>query len=1223
MQTHHGAPASLGPYRIQGELGRGGMGVVYRAIHTETLTPAAVKTVFDGKLSGTQSLRLEMRALRRLQHPGVVNILNHGEERGRPWIAMELLEGQTLATCFDKSSGAPATFTTRAEPTLPEAAAHDVELPLPPPRTTAPADLSDRLALVCEICTILGYVHGEGMVHRDLKPANIFVRDDGSPVLVDFGLVQRFQHDGVREDLRMAEGPVGGTLRYTSPEQLSGGLVDARSDLYSLGCILYELVCGQPPFVGTARSVVRQHLTTVVTPLFLKVPNAPSGLSTLLDKLLAKRPQDRLGNAMAVRAHLVRLLPEGPFTRPPPTPRPWLFRPSLVDRDDELAWLIRRVKQARAEQGTLSAILGDPGCGKTRLLAEGAAATRSLGVTVIKAACHAATPAVARGGQVEGDGLRAFLRHVADVCRQDPDARARLLPEPRAAVFAHIDPLIGDLAEETAPLRNPEDERVRLLAWLVDLLAAWAQDHPTMLALDDVQWADNLTRELLTRLIEHGVPPGLAIVTTCRPGEATWLDTVDAVSLSPLRRSSIAVVAGNMLGLSTLPEGLLELTAEVTQGNPRMLAELLHVAVDLGHLRPTPEGRWSFQWAVQAAELSPHPRAQDLSALRVAQLPEPARTMLVILAEAGTSLLLDQLLQVAMEDGAVDEERALDVAGQLLAQGFMERQSTGRLGLVHDGVGEAASASISTERTGLHRSLAALLSTDPGIPPEVVADHWLGAQAPSTAWIWLLRGALVAGQVGAVARCRALVDQATAIHPLNAPPEDTGGLDLVEVETAWLGALVQSGESDAAEDLVRRRLARAGERWPHQPWRKGVLFATALAGLMWARLRPPPPWASDEDARQGMQVGQAVGLLATSHMHKNKPIQAIVGSIIALYHARRARPEDPIAPLMTGLAAFLVFMGFETWSSQVLALAYTHARQSGRDLQSVYTIDVFCSLCRARWARLDQLSRPALDAAHRTGDIQSQVRIMVFALSSDVIRGRIRDRIPVCQSAVTLARNNGYPDQLILLTQLAQLNVLKGDLDAAAAALDTIAGIPLPVDAPNFAASVCEAKLLHAMARDHADGVEDLTATLSEMITSQRMLNPGYTTAAIRAAEGWLWIAERRPARRTDALERVVPLLRSLKRLGRMTVACAVMRPVLVARRQRLLGDPMAALRTIQSILPRLEDDGYIAYEACARRELALIHPADAAVQHDRIRNLCAAADLQVPLPFLPPPSAA
>jgi serine/threonine protein kinase len=350
-------PETIGPYRILELLGAGSAGVVYRAERGEGGPQAAVKTVRLPREAMVDSLRREIHALARLRHPGIVRILDEGLHEGVPWYAMELVEGgRTLRARLSEG-------------------------PLP---------LSAALSLARRLCTPLAFLHGEGLVHRDLKPENVLVRardgaqarDVGRPVLMDFGVSARFIGQSGRETLQIGEG-LTGTVAYMAPEQIRGEPVDARADLYSLGCVLYELVTHQVPFHGkTLAQLVRQHMGEEPVAPSQRVAGIDPRLDELVLRLLAKSPRDRYGHAGAVADALAGLGAESIDGDRESKPRSYLYRPGFAGRDRPLHIMTELVARLENGAGGVVSISGESGVGKTRLLIELARQTAKLGIQV-------------------------------------------------------------------------------------------------------------------------------------------------------------------------------------------------------------------------------------------------------------------------------------------------------------------------------------------------------------------------------------------------------------------------------------------------------------------------------------------------------------------------------------------------------------------------------------------------------------------------------------------------------------------------------------------------------------------------------------------------------------------------------------------------------------------------------------------------------------------------
>jgi tetratricopeptide (TPR) repeat protein len=263
-------------YNVQRVLGRGGMGVVYRAWHVALSRHVALKMLLSGGYAAPQELlrfRREAQAVAALRHPNIVQIYDVGEVDRRPYFTMEYVEGGSLA---ERLSGNPQ-----------------------PAR--------DAAAIVVTLAKAVQIAHDGGIVHRDLKPANVLLTTDGTPKITDFGLARRFEGDA---DLTLS-GAMIGTPSYMAPEQAAGksNAVGPAADIYSLGAILYEMLTGRPPFrAETAIETQRQVITEEpVSPSRLNA-QVPRDLTTICLKCLSKDPQRRYVSAVVLAEDLQRYL---------------------------------------------------------------------------------------------------------------------------------------------------------------------------------------------------------------------------------------------------------------------------------------------------------------------------------------------------------------------------------------------------------------------------------------------------------------------------------------------------------------------------------------------------------------------------------------------------------------------------------------------------------------------------------------------------------------------------------------------------------------------------------------------------------------------------------------------------------------------------------------------------------------------------------------------------
>lgn len=276
----------IGDYEVLGELGRGGMGVVYKARHLKLDRMVAIKMILSGPHAGreaTERFIAEARAVAKLQDPGIVQIFDIGEHSGQAWFSLEFVEGTDLQKELARK-----------------------------PRTAREA-----AQILRDLCRAMQAAHEKGILHRDLKPANVLISSDGVLKITDFGLAKELDSEG---STRTSEGTIMGSPSYMPPEQARGeaSKVDQRSDVYSLGAILYQILTGRPPFLTDSpiKTVMQVIKNEPVAPRQMQ-PGIPEELETICLKSLQKDPAARYQTCSELQDDLERFLRGEPILARP------------------------------------------------------------------------------------------------------------------------------------------------------------------------------------------------------------------------------------------------------------------------------------------------------------------------------------------------------------------------------------------------------------------------------------------------------------------------------------------------------------------------------------------------------------------------------------------------------------------------------------------------------------------------------------------------------------------------------------------------------------------------------------------------------------------------------------------------------------------------------------------------------------------------------------------
>ncbi|MHB2016774.1 MAG: serine/threonine-protein kinase [Candidatus Xenobia bacterium] len=666
MQAVSGAvPETVGNYQVVGVLGKGAFSVVYRAQDQRDGSMAAVKLLlgFDAG-SAEQQLRFEreVEIARRMTHPNLVRALDHGEEGTVPYCAMELVEGPSLRSILQQRPPGPATTEWRTR-------VHKLGTPL---------------------FDALQYVHNQRVIHRDIKPENVFVEAGDVPRLGDFGLA--FAPSAQAQ--RSVAGTVVGTIAYMAPELFSGQDADRRSDIYSLGVLLLELIAGCLPWERSDLARIMAAATSSgPLPLRTLDPTAPPLLERVLKRMTAPSPEDRyftvaeayhdwiaaLQEFTPVATHNVVELTVSSYT---------LMEPAFAGRELEMTWLDKSQPRRPACQVVL--VSGDAGIGKSRLINEW---LRKLEQTpCLEGRC---TPDRAAPYQPFLPPLARAIGSVGtdrNLSNRTQDNLSALSTWLRPEVLEPVKSLVsGYLSAAVVARRNldnvPTADRIRLYEGARRVLMHLARGpRPLVMVLEDVHAIDPASLDLLEYLAQQWwfspdaerTGERALVVLTVRPqdvasnlGIRDWLAAhqakIPVLDLERLETTALETMARTALGLRDrpLPEGLSAAVVEASDGNPFVLRQALHGFLNDG-LLTLDAGQWV--WHADRICLLPEKgvrnRLRDAVEHRLKGLSPEELAICEVMAAGREPCSLEQVATVAGRS----EREVLDLLERLVSQ---------------------------------------------------------------------------------------------------------------------------------------------------------------------------------------------------------------------------------------------------------------------------------------------------------------------------------------------------------------------------------------------------------------------------------------------------------------------------------------------------------------------------------------------------------------------------
>jgi class 3 adenylate cyclase len=661
-------------YEVRRHLGDGATKRVFLVRDTRLDREVALALVRTEGLDSTGRERVarEAQSMGRLgAHANLVTVHDVGEESGQPYIVEEYMAGGSVADVMG---------------------AEDDGATLP---------LGRSLAIAQDVCAALEFIHGGSLVHRDLKPSNVFLAEDGTAKLGDFGLAVALDRTRLTQD-----GSMVGTASYMPPEQALGGAITAQSDLYALGAMLYELVTGRPPFVGDdPTSVISQHINTPPVAPSWHTEHCPPDLEELIVRLLQKAPQDRPESATEVREALGRVDPEArsaSHSGSGANPLDRLARGVFVGREAELDRLRSAFDGAFAGRGSMVMLVGEPGIGKTRTVQELETYAEMRGASVLW------------GRNDEASGAPAYWPWInignANARTMPPQELAGDIDAIQASELTRIFPALLQLPNVTAPEQSTDNEAAQFR--LFDAYAAFmrvaAERTPLVLVLDDLHWADKPSLLLLQHLARSLSSQRMLVIGTYRDTDLVRTHPLSEVLAELTRDPGFERIV--LRGLSDADVGgYIRQTAHVeaepslvrrihdeTEGNAFFMAEVVNLMAQEGTLS-----------ADSLSDIAIPDGVRQALGRRLNLLSEEANELLTTAAVVGREFPYETLALLREEDRAglvelIDE--ALD------ARVIEELDQPGRYRFSHAQMQETLLGELSTtRRVLLHGQIAEAL----------------------------------------------------------------------------------------------------------------------------------------------------------------------------------------------------------------------------------------------------------------------------------------------------------------------------------------------------------------------------------------------------------------------------------------------------------------------------------------------------------------------------------
>jgi hypothetical protein len=1090
------------------------MGVVYRATDLALDRPVAIKLVAPALAQDREfreRFEVESKLAASLEHPNVVPVYRAGEEDGVLFLVMRFVPGSDLRSLIKRGAG------------------------LEPERA---------VAIAGQVAAALDAAHQHGLVHRDVKPANVLLADGGHVYLTDFGLSKRLAGDGPTED-----GGFLGTVNYVAPEQIRNQTIDARTDVYALGCLVFHMLTGSVPFpLQSQEATMWAHLSTAPPAISERRPTLTAALDAVVAQALSKAPADRHTSAgefaaeleAALRARAPTVASAAQTQVPLQAPLMQMSSARMIDRVQEAAQIKRCAAGADETANRLVLIVGDPGIGKTRLATELSTSLFASGWTVLYGR---ATPDGVVPYEPFVEAIRHYLtHHPLPAGTFDPAIQPEL---------SELGRIMPELRVGGATSRFPEDDphlqRYHMFEGAVALLAWMLAEAPVCLVFDDLHWADRATVMLLRHVLRSTQTARLLIVITCREpdvdprsGLSELLEDLrreqrlERVALVGMDIDDTGVLVGEVAGESP-SEQFAQVLHDQTGGNPFFIEEVVRGLSELGD-----EVRLD-RAALERMGVPEGVKELIASRLRADQEAANALVAAAVIGPSFSPSVLARLLDKDL-DAVLAVLDAAVVAG-LVVEEPAEQRFAFRHALVREALHETFSH---TRRALLHLRAGEALEAEGAPAAELAVHFWEARQIGGAAKAVKYAAGAAEGARHARADHEAVVHYQRALEA----SELTKERDLKLVCRLMLGlgeAHMRGGDSAAGRATLSRAAELAQELDLPDMLASAALNVGAfnlsageldeqLVDLLERALERVPPGATR--ARLMARLGTA--LYWSDQVERRERLAAEA--------ERMARAEGDPATLATVLGYNLVTL----WSPERAHPAIDEAAEVMELAASAGEQEM---ALRARSSRINNLLtigsvEPAFEDIDRFGELARQLRqprVLWYAPLYEAMRalmlGRFAEAERLCMQSAQIGREVDQPlSSLLSGAQMLYLRWWQGRLDELAPAVEGFAA-----QYPAMPAWRCGLALIRRELEDRAGASEVIAGVRAEGF--EKLPDDNILLVAMTfLAEACGWVRDRQAA---AELER---LLRRLSGLVVVSPNAACLGPV-----DRLLGLLVAA----------------------------------------------------------------